>query len=419
MQTLVRALAPLSLLSALLLVPSAGAVQEPVASGTVALATAPLAKAAPKAGMAKAGVGVKASRVRGNYTPVTGATFNDPTGGVWARGRIINHIIKTINSAPPHSVIKMAVFSFAHPDVADALVAAYQRGVRLKLVFAGENIYSPMRRLQGILGADVSRPSYAVICANSCRGVKGQMHAKYFSFKKAGTAQYITMVGSVNLTRYNADRQWNDLYTSVGDKVFYTAFARWFDQLKNDVPVDPSYMMRATPTAEIQFTPMDPLVTPDPIMNILSRVRCLVPSEEIDPYTPTPGVMVPTQILISAHAWNDVRGRTLAIKVAELATAGCAVRVVLGVGYGPFVRSILESALIPVSTGTHPGIRTHQKLLIVSGGFDADPQTTRVVTGSSNWSDVALTRDDMVVTISDEAIGAQYVAGFENLWLRG
>ena len=41
------------------------------------------------------------------------------------------------------------------------------------------------------------------------------------------------------------------------------------------------------------------------------------------------------------------------------------------------------------------------------------------MTGSSNWSDVALTRDDMVVTISDETIGAQYVAGFENLWLRG
>jgi phosphatidylserine/phosphatidylglycerophosphate/cardiolipin synthase-like enzyme len=109
----------------------------------------------------------------------------------------------------------------------------------------------------------------------------------------------------------------------------------------------------------------------------------------------------------------------LATKTAELAAAGCGVRVVLGVGYGPFVHEILVTAGIPVSTGTHPGISTHQKLLVISGGFDADPQTTRVITGSSNWSDLALNRDDMVVTINDEVVGAQYVAGFEHMWLYG
>jgi phosphatidylserine/phosphatidylglycerophosphate/cardiolipin synthase-like enzyme len=355
----------------------------------------------------------------GNYSPQTGATFNDPTGGVWAKGRIINHIVKTINSSPPRSVIRMAVFSFAHPDVADALVAAYHRGVRIRLVFADENIYDPMRRLQRLLGSSPTNPSFAVICSDSCRGISGHMHAKYFSFRRAGTSEFVTMVGSVNLTRYNAEKQWNDIYTSVGDRAFYKAFGRWFGQLKNDSPVDPSYMVRSAPQTEVTFTPLDRTVVPDPIYGILSRVRCLVASEEIDPNTPTPGVMVPTQIMVSAHAWNGLRGRTLAQKVAELAGAGCVIRVIGGVGQGPLVNSILVNAGIPVSSGTHPGVHTHQKLLVIQGGFDALPRTTRVITGSSNWSDRALNRDDIVVHIDNEAVGAQYIANFDHMWFYG
>ena len=214
----------------------------PAAIGAGSLAAA--AGSDPGATSASAKGRTPAARTLGNYSPQTGATFNDPTGGVWAKGRIINHIVKTINSTPPRSVIRMAVFSFAHPDVADALVAAYHRGVRIRLVFADENIYDPMRRLQRLLGSSPTGRSFAVICSDSCRGISGQMHAKYFSFRRAGTSEFITMVGSVNLTRYNAERQWNDIYTSVGDRAFYNAFGRWFGQLKNDSPVDPSYMVR-------------------------------------------------------------------------------------------------------------------------------------------------------------------------------
>jgi phosphatidylserine/phosphatidylglycerophosphate/cardiolipin synthase-like enzyme len=89
------------------------------------------------------------------------------------------------------------------------------------------------------------------------------------------------------------------------------------------------------------------------------------------------------------------------------------------VGYGPAVNSILANAGVPVSAGTHPGVHTHQKLLVISGGFDAVPRTTRVVTGSSNWSDRALNRDDIVVQIDDDAVGAQYVANFDYMWLYG
>ena len=356
---------------------------------------------------------------RWNYSPATGVLFNNPNGTKAGKSRIMRHLIKSINSAPRRSIIKMAVYSFAHPDVADALVRAHKRGVTLKLVFSGENVYDPVRRLRRVLGSNTSKKSFAIICDNSCRGTRGQMHAKYFSFRRAGDAQFVTMVGSVNLTRYNAERQWNDLYTVANDKAYYQAYNRWFKQLKSDRPVDPTYMARSAGPADIQITPLNRKYVADPILGALGRIRCQVPMGEIDPASPTPDVLVPTKIMIAAHAWNDARGRTLALKVAELARAGCAVRVFYGVGTGPYVKEILKNAGIPVVAGTHKGIRTHQKLMIVAGGFDADPQTIRVWTGSSNWSDAALARDDLIVQINDQVVGQSYVDNYEWMWANG
>ena len=138
-----------------------------LASGPVAADASPSVPTAPTARAAKS------TAALGTYTPVTGATFNDPTSGKWARGRIINHIVKTIDSSPAKSTIRMAVFSFAHPEVSDALAAAYQRGVRLKLVFAGENIYSPMLRLQHLVGSDPNAKSFAIICSEQLPGGQG------------------------------------------------------------------------------------------------------------------------------------------------------------------------------------------------------------------------------------------------------
>lgn len=353
-----------------------------------------------------------------SYTPVTSVMFNNPLGSVAEQRVLVNHIIATINSAPRNSLIRMAVFSFADPAVADALVKAYQRGVRVRLIFSDNRVYPPMKRLQQVMGANPNARSYAFWCDQSCRGSKGQMHAKYFSFNKAGTARYVTMVGSVNVTRYNAEKQWNDLYTVSDDKDYYKAYNRWFAQLKKDTPQAQPFSSRVAGLNQVEMTPLDLSTTPDPILDALSRVRCLVPQVEIDPTWTDPTTMVPTRILLSAHAWNGERGKAIAFKVGELARSGCQVKVLYGVGTGPAVTSILAGSGAEVSPGNHKGIRTHQKMMVIAGGYDGLASTYRAWTGSHNWSDRALARDDLIVQISNPQIAEQYAYQFDLMWSR-
>ena len=110
-------------------------------------------------------------------------------------------------------------------------------------------------------------------------------------------------------------------------------------------------------------------------------------------------------------------GWTLAQRVAELESAGCAVQVFYGPGdgFGDGVRTILTDAAVPMTSGTHKGYYTHQKLLIVDGAVDGELRTTRVLTGSQNWSTRALARDDIMVEIDDDAVAARYISAFDRM----
>lgn len=351
------------------------------------------------------------------FTPTSGVMFNNPLGAGTDQRTLVDFLIANINASPKGSLIKMAVFSFADPSVADALVAAYQRGVRVKLVVSGDRNFPAVRRAQKVLGTDANKKSFAIACVGSCRGPKGgQMHAKYFSFSDVGTAQFVTVVGSVNITEYNAQRQWNDLYTVANDKTYYMAYNRWFNQLKKDLEVVPSFRRRVAGLNQIEMTPMNLAFTADPVLDAMSRIRCLVPMVEIDPTYPDPTAVVQTRVLLSAHAWNGERGKSIAFRVAELARSGCAVQVLYGVGTGSAVTSILAGGGVVLNAGTHQGIRTHQKVMIVQGGFDGLPRTSRAWTGSHNWSDRALNRDDLIVQIGDPAYADQYVYLFDQMW---
>jgi phosphatidylserine/phosphatidylglycerophosphate/cardiolipin synthase-like enzyme len=357
----------------------------------------------------------RAARV-GAYVPPAGANFNNPIGTPVQQRKLLQQVIRTTNSAPPGSTIRMAVYSFGDGQTADALLAAHARGVNVKLVFAGENVYPAMARLRDGIGQDVSQPSFVVICKNSCRGDKGQMHAKYFSFTQAGSARWITMVGSVNLTQYNAQDQWNDLYTRVDDRPYFRAYGRWFGQLKEDQPVAKQYLHKATATTDIRITPVDLKTEADPVLDALGRVRCEVTRREIDPGSKAPDEVVKTDLYVNTHAWNEERGKRIAWKVVDLRSDGCRVKVFYGTGLGAAVRSILENNGVRIRKGHHQGVRTHQKVMIVDGAFGDDLDTVRAWTGSQNWSDRAANRDDLIVQINDPGEAQRYVDRFLWMW---
>jgi phosphatidylserine/phosphatidylglycerophosphate/cardiolipin synthase-like enzyme len=358
---------------------------------------------------APADAGPATQRV-GHYVPPAGGNFNNPLGTPTQQRKLLQQVIRTVNSAPAGSTIRMAVFSFGDGPTADALIAAHDRGVNVKLVFAGENVYPAMARLRSAIGTDTKAPSFVRICQNSCRGDAGQMHAKYFSFSRAGTARWITMVGSVNLTQHNAQDQWNDLYTRVDDRPYFRAYGHWFGQLKADEPVAKPYLHKAVSDTDIRIMPVDLRADTDPILAALDDVQCVVT---------TNGGDVHTGVYISTHAWNEDRGKAIAWKVAALRGEGCDVKVFYGTGMGAAVRSILENHDVAMRKGGHQGIRTHQKVMIVSGGYDGETSTVRAWTGSQNWSTRATHRDDLIVRIDDQAEATTYEKRFLWMWDHG
>lgn len=354
------------------------------------------------------------------YAPQTGALFNDPLGGFEDQRRLFMHVRRSISSVPPGGAVRIAVMSFADKRIADALVAAYQRGVRVKLIFAGANVYPPMQRMKDVLGGDTSARSFAITCDKSCRGTTGEMHAKYFSFSRtAGGSQYVTMVGSNNLTEHNATEQWSDLYTVEGDQKYYRAYNDWFRQLKHDTPVEQQYVRKFVGQNQISITPVDLSVNEDPIRTAFSRVRCEVTRGELDPDADNPDEVVATRIRIGAHAWNGERGKTIARDVAALTRNGCITQVFYGVGTGPAVRAILTQAGATLTNGTHKGIHTHEKMMVIKGAYGHHLDTIRVWTGSHNWSDRSPGRDDLIVYTKNQSVGEDYIAGFKHMWRTG
>ena len=183
----------------------------------------------------------------GGYTPTTRAMFNNPLGSELAQRRLVRHLVRSVDSTPRGGTIRWAVYSFADGAAADALLRAHQRGVSVRLLFAGKNVYPPMRRVQKALGSNPRARSFAIFCDKSCRGTRGEMHAKFFSFSRVGRAKQVVMVGSNNLTRHNTDEQWSDLFTVADGGAYFTVLRDWFEQAKYDRAVADPYIDKTTP----------------------------------------------------------------------------------------------------------------------------------------------------------------------------
>lgn len=354
------------------------------------------------------------------FTPTTGAVFNRPIGTVAQQTRIFSYINKTINATPRGATIRFAVFSFTWKPTADALIRAYRRGVHVQLVFDSHTVYSQETRMQRILGKNPNRSSFVTLCSGTCRGTGGDMHDKVFLFSKAGSASNIVMVGSDNLTAHNAQDQWSDLYTVVGEAPLYWMYTGVFDQLKYDRGLASPYIDASIDGYGAQFYPKPgTTMDTDPLYQILSKVDCNQPDADGKQILDATGNPVVTDLKISQHAWNGTRGRYLADKVIELKKQGCTVSVIYGVGMGSAIRSILQNAGIAMSAGHVRGVRTHQKTLLLSGVYDGDPAARIVWTGSHNWTNGALRRDDNVFRITGEQAYAQYLANFNDIWTNG
>ena len=152
------------------------------------------------------------------YRPQPGPVFNNPAGTSAERLAINNHLVAAINNAPRGATIRIAMFSGSIPSFRDAVIAAYRRGVNVRLIMDGHaSGFEWWKSMVRVLGTDRSRPSFATVCRYSCfdTRVTTLQHSKLYLFTRTGAATRVTMLGSGNPTYAQANTGWNDLFTLV------------------------------------------------------------------------------------------------------------------------------------------------------------------------------------------------------------
>lgn len=362
-----------------------------------------------------------------NFTPRNGVYFNYPFSKK-DRGDIRTMFLRSVRSVPSGGAIRIAAFSINDWTTVNALVAARNRGVSVQIIAdwhtaePGES--DSFRYLQRTLGKSITRDgvsddrvSFARTCVHSCRYNSGNMHQKLFLFSQVGTAQWVTMGGSANMTMMASRGQWNHINVWKNPET-YAAYLDIFNEMKLDRPQQaPGRIFTAGGINTWVFPRPSTDAGNDPMMDALSRVRCTGVSNS--------GLNGRTVIRIGMYSWYNDRGLWLAKKVRNLWDNGCNVAIEFAI-MSPPVRTILYS---PTGRGRIPmrqvGVYDvdgtvlkylHHKYVAISGVFAGNPTSFLVLAGTTNFADLGMYSDEMTQRWMGYGVYRSYMANFRRVW---
>ena len=353
-----------------------------------------------------------------------GEKFNNPVSPQAAtRNALGKQVISAINLTPAGEKIQIAAYSFDRKDVADALVKAHRRGVRVQIVLNDNWISPQTRRLRTELGGNPKYQNFLRLCHGSCRGGAGNLHMKVYAFTRSGSASDVVITGSANMTDRAVQLQWNDLVTLRNVPGLHDAFVKVFNQLKYDKAVDPRWVYYEQPGLTAQFYRTQsgeastrtvsysrtPTAAEDPVMNRLKAIDCAA--------QPGTGINGKTAIRIMMYGWNGDRGVWIANEVAQLKKQGCDIKIITSVAGGQVIK-ILREAGIPVRSADYKYIYnedgtstvdfySHLKGMAISGTYNG-VATRALWTGSENWSGMSFLNDELCIGL----IGSTWQQGF-------
>jgi phosphatidylserine/phosphatidylglycerophosphate/cardiolipin synthase-like enzyme len=373
----------------------------------------------------------------------SGPYFNDPhLKKGWFR--IERKVIDTIRHTPKGSTIRIAIYSLDRMPVANALVEAHRRGVKVQILLNDHWENRALKVIRAEIGADRSQKSFIYKCRTSCRGAANEfnnLHSKFYSFSQAGKSKDIFAVGSDNMT-LNADRhQWNDLYFSSGNHVLYRQFVSLFNDMKkdHDTRQEPLFFC-GTPVGAVCDDSVDkntvwafPRVSGpknDLVIDLLDKVQCVTQDGA--------GGITRTRLALSMHTMRGNRGNYLAGAIRKKWAQGCDVRVSYGlIGYhtkGVIAEPTARGRIPLRSTGLDfntednfdlnaDGVDdlildyySHQKYLVIQGTYNGVPGTNMVLTGSSNWASLSTANDEIWFTVRGEKVANKYLENFDYQW---
>jgi phosphatidylserine/phosphatidylglycerophosphate/cardiolipin synthase-like enzyme len=364
-----------------------------------------------------------------SYTPPSGVRLNNPLGDRAHRQVILRHLLRTINSTPRGSLIRIATWNLRSKAAVDALLAAHRRGVSVRVVIdrGNANPDNPnpgFDRLQrGLQYNQAHRrswmTSWAFACASACRAPGGIAHTKFYLFSHAGTAHDVVMYGSANLTDLAAGFQWNDLFTLRDRPALYTWMLKIFQEMALDAPQSQPYRVQQFPGLRMQILPWKGSGTEgDPILNELNKVRCTGA-------TGRAGSHGHTLVRIAMTAMLGDRGVSIANRLHVMWNRGCEVKVVYAV-MGNEVLAAMRSRAGRGPVPMHQIVQDfdqdgvydrylHTKVLAVSGVYNGNSHAWVTFNGSSNWTAVSLDSDETLGRVEGSGPYLKYAA-FVNYW---
>lgn len=366
----------------------------------------------------------------------TSAVFNDPKGDPARQRAVLDRIVRLVDGSPTGATVRAALFYLADGPVADALAAAARRGVRVQVVTDHRSVANVAhQRLAAATGTSRSAQSWTVECGagRGCvgtrrlGGVAAVNHNKFFLFSHTLGADNVVLQTSSNMHGgRDGARGWNDALVVAGNKALYDNYDRYFGDLgarrANSNYHDVRKPLQAGNTRSFFYPRRErngrPYSDPaeDTVHTLLSNIDCKG-NRKVGTGDGTHRTVVRVSMTILSRGY-------LADRLVQLDRAGCYVDVLAL--YHPESRAEREAmrTLARRTANAYHGVRlryfcgsdpvwTHQKLLLVEGGFYGRPDRTLVWTGSHNWSHNSLRQsDEAMVQIEDPALHAAYRSNF-------
>jgi phosphatidylserine/phosphatidylglycerophosphate/cardiolipin synthase-like enzyme len=357
------------------------------------------------------------------WRPSTGGFFNNPWGNQDGKFRIERQIVGAIRHAKKGSHIRIAVYSFDRVNVAKALIAAHERGVRVQVLHNDHQYTEAMRMLKRRLGTNREKKSWDYTCKLGCRSKQGVLHDKIYLFEHTGGARNVVMTGSANLTRNATVHQFNDLLVRNGASRLYTAFHDLFRELKRDRKASPLYQRKDLPPSYRLWVLPHPHTVKknDPIMRVLSGVRCHGANDGT-------GINGRTKIRVSMHSWNGDRGVYIAKRLRHLYAHGCNIKVMWALAGSGMKRAIGKETKRGSIRRHANGYNTdcdalrevdmysHQKYMTISGHYGGDRSASLVFTGSSNWTPQGISGDELILRAKGRGLVRAWNTNFSYIW---
>lgn len=348
--------------------------------------------------------GVSAPAVAADVPPIsTGAVFNNPQGTTAEKNAVKSHIINAIDNTQSGRMIRAALYALKDADYTNALVAAHQRGVTVRVVLDSSFVSSPASQdLISALGTDKTSGSWVHVCTTgaACIATNGNgmiNHNKFFTFSRvgdAGVAEDVVIQTSANQTSVNTEKYWNNAYTVVGNTALYDAYRLYFADLAAMQKNDDYFTSGKVGTEKYYFFPQK---TGDIVVDVLNNVSCAGG----------------TTVRVAAFALHRDE---VALKLRALADQGCSVRIVYN-----------DSNDVDKLTGhrnialrqlkTADGYLVHSKYFLIDGDYAGHPGTQWTFTGSHNLDYSSLRdNDEAMLRLEGSAPHDAYRQNFESMF---